>query len=331
MPKRPRSIRRIRPIGLIGLGLMGSAMAERLLAGGFTVIGWDISPEARQRFIKLGGQAATSATDVFMRCERILLSLPGSKITRSVLHEATPTLHYGHTIADTSTGDPRDAADFSRQLASTGATYLDATISGNSDQVRRAEVLVMVGGLEPAFTRCQEIFAAFAARTIHTGLTGSAARMKLVTNLVLGLNRAALAEGLVFAHMLKLDGRQALEILRRSMAYSRIMDVKGEKMLRGDFKPQARLSQHLKDVRLMIAAAKKSGLKLPLSETHRQILSAAEAAGLGQLDNSAIIRVIGTRSSSSAQTRRNGAPASGPARPKTIRRIRRISPIPPAQ
>ena len=291
MPKHTR----IRPIGLIGLGLMGQAIAERLLAASFTVIGWDIAPKQRAAFQKLGGQLAANSTEVFTRCDRILLSLPESKIVSAVLCEAAPVLHYGHIIADTSTGDPQDAIEISRQLAPSGAVYLDATISGNSDQVRRAEVLVMVGGLKSAFSRCKKLFNTFAARTIHTGLVGSAAQMKLVTNLVLGLNRAALAEGLVFAHALKLDGKQALEILRDSMAYSRIMDVKGEKMLRGDFKPQARLSQHLKDVRLMIAAAKKSGTKLPLSETHRQILSAAEAAGYGQLDNSAIIRVIGNR------------------------------------
>jgi 3-hydroxyisobutyrate dehydrogenase-like beta-hydroxyacid dehydrogenase len=291
----PKPIRRIRPIGLIGLGLMGSAIAERLLAGGFTVAGWDISPEARKRFTKVGGQCTTDATDIFSRCERILLSLPDSKITRSVLRAAAPTVHQGQIIADTSTGDPRDAMEFSRQLAPTGATYLDATISGNSDQVRRAEVLVMVGGRKSAFNRCQELFTTFAARTIHTGVTGSAAQMKLATNLVLGLNRAALAEGLSFARSLKLDGQQVLEILRASMAYSRIMDVKGEKMLRGDFKPQARLSQHLKDVRLLLKAARMADVRLPLSETHRKILTAAESAGYGQLDNSAIIRVIGTR------------------------------------
>lgn len=324
-----KPLRRNRPIGLIGLGLMGSAIAERLHASGFSVIGWDIAAPARARLRKLGGQPATSATDVFTRCDRILLSLPDTKITRSVLSEAAPTLHYGHIIADTTTGDPRDTEELCRQIAPTGATYLDATISGNSDQLRRGEVLAMVGGLAPAFKVCQRLFATFATRTIYTGTTGSAARMKLVTNLVLGLNRAALAEGLSFAHALKLDGKQVLQILRASMAYSRIMDVKGEKMLRGDFKPQARLSQHLKDVRLMLAAAAKAHTKLPLSETHQKILSAAEAAGLGQLDNSAIIRVIGARSSSSART--NGAPASGPARSKTSRRIRRIRPISPAQ
>lgn len=313
MSKATRPIRRIRPIGLVGLGLMGSAIAERLLAAGYQVLGWDIAPETRTRHAKLGGTTAANAEEVFTRCECILLSLPDSKITGAVLHTAASKLHYGHIIADTTTGDPQDAVKLSQQLAPTGATYLDATISGNSDQVRRSEVLVMVGGLKPAFDRCKKIFATFAARTVHTGLVGSAAQMKLVTNLVLGLNRAALAEGLVFAHALKLDGNQTLEILRNSMAYSRMMDVKGEKMLRGDFKPQARLSQHLKDVRLMIAAAAKADTKLPLSETHRKILSAAEAAGLGQLDNSAIIRVI-------------GAPASAPARPQPIRRIRPISP-----
>jgi 3-hydroxyisobutyrate dehydrogenase-like beta-hydroxyacid dehydrogenase len=311
----PKPIRRLRPVGLIGLGLMGGAIAERLLAAGYSVLGWDTAPEARARHAKLSGKSAPNAEEVFRHCDHILLSLPDSKITRSVLRIAAPQLHYGHIIADTTTGDPRDTDELCRQLGPTGATYLDATISGNSDQVRRGEVLVMVGGLLPAFKSCQKIFAAFAARTIHTGTTGSAAQMKLVTNLVLGLNRAALAEGLVFAQALKLDGKQTLEILRTSMAYSRIMDVKGEKMLRGDFKPQARLSQHLKDVRLMLAAAAKTHTKLPLSEAHRKILAAAEVAGLGQLDNSAIIRVIGART-------KNGAPVAGPARSKTNRRSR---------
>jgi len=289
----PKPIRPIRRIGLIGLGLMGSAFAERLLARGHALTGWDTSADARAAFKKLGGNPAQNSAEVFANCDRVLLSLPNSEITGAVLHENKNAIRKKQIIADTSTGDPRDAIRFARQLASRGAHYIEATISGNSDQVRRGEVLVMVGGDKSAFEHCEKLFATFAARTIHTGITGSAAQMKLVTNLVLGLNRAALAEGLVFARALKLDGDLTLEILRNSMAYSRMMDVKGEKMLRGDFKPQARLSQHLKDVRLMLAAAKPTGTNLPLSKTHRKILSAAETAGLGALDNSAIIRVIG--------------------------------------
>jgi 3-hydroxyisobutyrate dehydrogenase-like beta-hydroxyacid dehydrogenase len=98
-----------------------------------------------------------------------------------------------------------------------------------------------------------------------------------------------LAEGLVFADQLGVEGKQALDVLRRSMAYSRIMDTKGEKMLARDFTPQAKLSQHLKDVRLMLAA---SSIPLPLSETHRELLEKAEALGFGEADNSALIEAI---------------------------------------
>ena len=116
--------------------------------------------------------------------------------------------------------------------------------------------------------------------------------MKLVTNLVLGLNRAALAEGISFAHQLGLDLNQALYLLRESMADSRIMDTKGEKMLSGDFSPQARLSQHLKDVRLMLQSAHEANGSLPLTETHRVLLERAVEMGFGDLDNSAIVRAI---------------------------------------
>ena len=126
------------------------------------------------------------------------------------------------------------------------------------------------------------------ANIYHVGASGSAAKMKLVSNLVLGLNRAALAEALVFANAIGVDPASALEVLRGSMAYSRVMDVKGQKMLDEDFTVQARLSQHLKDVRLILA----SGVTLPLSETHRQLLEHAESMGLGEVDNSAIIKAI---------------------------------------
>jgi 3-hydroxyisobutyrate dehydrogenase-like beta-hydroxyacid dehydrogenase len=109
-------------------------------------------------------------------------------------------------------------------------------------------------------------------------------------NLVLGLNRAALAEGLTFARSLGLDPGLTLAVLREGAAYSRAMDAKGPKMIAGDFTPQARLSQHLKDVRLILAEARRAGAATPLSDVHRALLEAAEAAGYGEADNSAVIR-----------------------------------------
>ena len=224
------------PVGIIGMGLMGAALREMLAKAGFLIRGWDCDAS---RCVN-----ATTAHDVFGHCERIFLCLPNSDIVRSVLRGAT--LHEGQTILDTTTGDPREMAALGTELAARGVHYLDATISGSSAQLLQRDVLVMAGGDAEVFVRCRDLFDAFARETVHVGVCGSGAKMKLVTNLVLGLNRAALAEGLVLARQLHLDPAQTLDILRRSMAFSRIMDTKGAKMVAQDFTPQAKLAQHLK-------------------------------------------------------------------------------------
>jgi 3-hydroxyisobutyrate dehydrogenase-like beta-hydroxyacid dehydrogenase len=163
------------------------------------------------------------------------------------------------------------------ELAARDVIYLDATISGNSAQVRDGVAVVMVGGDAEAFARCRDVLDALGSEVFHTGPSGSGARMKLVTNLVLGLNRAALAEGIALGEAIGLDPELTLRIMRRSPAYSRAMDVKGEKMIRSEFSPDARLSQHLKDVRLMLAMGAQAGLPMALSEAHRSVLEQAEA------------------------------------------------------
>ena len=279
-------------IGLIGLGLMGNALGERLLRGGFEVLGWDISPERREDLRLLGGRAAGSCGEVLAACLRVVLSLPNLEVVAQVLHDSDAGPRDGHLLVDTTTGSPKQAEALGKQLASRGIFYLDATVSGSSAQVRTGEVIVMAGGPREIFQRCEDLFRCFARHAFHLGPCGSGAKMKLVTNLVLGLNRAALAEGLAFAEHLHLDLQETFAILRESMAYSRIMDTKGPKMLSGDFTPQAKLSQHLKDVRLMLEAAAGSGARLPLTQTHKELLDAAEAAGLGELDNSAILEMF---------------------------------------
>ena len=170
--------------------------------------------------------------------------------------------------------------------------YLDATISGSSQVLQTGEAVFLVGGTVTDFERCADLWRVLAGKVFHTGPVGSGARQKLVSNLVLGLNRAALAEGLVFAEALGLDPAQTLHLLRESLAYSKIMDTKGVKMLGRDYTPQARLSQHLKDVRLILASAAEGGLTLPLSEAHRQILERAEELGWGEFDNSALVEAL---------------------------------------
>ena len=150
----------------------------------------------------------------------------------------------------------------------------------------------MVGGPEESFDACGDLFQALARQTIHTGPCGSGAQMKLVTNLVLGLNRAVLAEGLSFAKSIGVEPRQALEVLMAGPAFSRVMETKGEKMLTRDFTPQARLTQHHKDVKLILKEAARANIELPLSKLHEVLLARLVAAGDGDLDNSAIIKAF---------------------------------------
>lgn len=279
-------------IGLVGVGLMGTALAERLIAGGFRVVGFDRSRARMRALAKFGGQAAADAAPVFSGCRRVLLSLPDSNVVRDVLGAVKNRLQRGQIIVDTTTGSPLDAEEAGRRLAKLGVDYLDATISGNSEQTRKGDVVAMVGGPAGTFDACQDLFRLLTRRSFHVGSWGCGARMKLATNLVLGLNRAVLAEGLAFASALGLDPAQTLAVLRESAAYSRVMDVKGRKMLARDFKPQARLSQHLKDVRLILKSGASAKAKLPLSRVHEHLLAAAAAAGLGGRDNCAIIEMF---------------------------------------
>jgi len=199
----------------------------------------------------------------------------------------------GATVIDTTTGDPLRQANTGSLLAERGIAYLDATVGGSSRHVREGIAVVMAGGDAEAFDACRDLFASFSSQAIHVGECGSGSKMKLVVNLVLGLNRAALAEGLALARGFDLEPGLALQCLQAGPAWSRAMDDKGAKMIEGRFEPQARLSQHLKDVKLILEAGRESGVRLPLSRLHREVLEAVEAAGFGEDDNSAVIRAWG--------------------------------------
>lgn len=276
-------------VGMIGLGLMGTALTERLLEAGYTV--W-VHNRTREKAEPLVARGARWADNPAAVCDRVLISLYTTDTVEEVLGRLADGLRPGQILIDTTTGEPEQTARLGSGLAARGVHYLDAPISGSSEQTRRGEATAIVGGPREAFDACRDLFVCCAAKTIYAGPCGSGAKMKLVSNLVLGLNRAALAEGLVFARSIGLEAEAALEVLIGTMAYSRIMDTKGRKMVEGDFRTQARLSQHLKDIRIILAAAVATGQDLPLSEVHCRLLETAEAAGFGDADNSAVIRAF---------------------------------------
>lgn len=265
--------------GLIGLGLLGSAIAERIESAGWELAGFDIDPAKTK--VPTAAHAARAG-------KILLLSLPDSDAVASVLDDVELLLVAGQTVVDTTTGDPDAAVALGHRLAARQVGFIDAAVAGSSDQVRRGEVNVLAGGSPDALAAAMPIFDLFAQKVFHVGPCGSGARMKLISNLVLGLNRAALAEGLSFAEHLGIDPALTLEILKAGSTYSRVMDNKGPKMLARQYSPEARISQHLKDVLLML----KSGANLPLTSVHATLLARAEELGYGGSDNSAIVEVF---------------------------------------
>jgi 3-hydroxyisobutyrate dehydrogenase-like beta-hydroxyacid dehydrogenase len=281
-----------RSIGMVGLGLLGGSLAERFLRAGFRVTGFDTDRRRRLSFESSGGRPAPSARRIAHDCRRVVLSLPTSDVVEEVLGEMGSAFRKGSIVVDTTTGDPDRTARLGLYLRRRGIHYVDATVSGSGTQVRRGEAAVMAGGEESIVKSCRDLFEAFARQWFYLGRWGQGARMKLVTNLVLGLNRAALAEGLAFAQACGLQPAEALRVLQAGAAWSRVMETKGRKMVEGNFEPEARLAQHLKDVELILRTGSRSGARLPLTTLHRRLLEEAAQAGWGEADNCAILKVF---------------------------------------
>jgi len=279
----------LEPVGLVGTGLFGTALADRLLADGYQLVVYN---RTRAKAEPLLARGAVWSENPFATCQRVIFSLFTSDQVEQVFEAMCPSPAREHIVLDTSTSDPQLTAAVGNRLAAKGVQYLESPFSGSSEQARNRAATALVSGDRAAFDECHDLWICLAAKTFYVGAWGNAAKMKLVTNLVLGLNRAVLAEGLVFAQASGLQMEDALEVLLNSPAYSRIMDAKGPKMVRGDFAPQARLAQHIKDVRLMLEEAARGGASLPMSAVHLRMLERAVTAGLGEMDNSAIIRVI---------------------------------------
>jgi 3-hydroxyisobutyrate dehydrogenase-like beta-hydroxyacid dehydrogenase len=279
-------------IGLIGVGLLGSALARRLVDSGFALTGYDPDAAAMDRLSALGGTQAQSPEQVAQLCRRIVMSLPGPVEVLEVVGRMERHLRASAIVMDTTTGDPALVDAIAQRLAARGAAYLDCEVGGSSKQAAAGEAILICGGETRAFEDCRDLLQSISTCIFHMGPAGTGTRMKLALNICIGLHRAVLAESLEFARANGIDPSVALGVLKAGPAYSRAMDVKGRKMIERDFTPEARLVQHLKDVRLILRTGAAAGARLPLSTVHAKLLSRAAGLGWGGLDNSAVIRMF---------------------------------------
>jgi 3-hydroxyisobutyrate dehydrogenase-like beta-hydroxyacid dehydrogenase len=287
------------PVGIIGIGLMGQAFAERLFAAGLPVIGFDVDPAKGAWLASRGGRAAVSIAEVARSANPILIAVFSTDQVEDVIHHhILPERRSGHgpLLMCTSTCDPDRVAALGAQAQAAGLRFLEVPVSGTSEQVRRGDGVALIGG-DPALVDdiAPVLDALFAAR-FHIGRVGDGGRAKLAVNLILGLNRLALAEGLVFAERLGLDPKAFLPVAQASAASSQVMGTKGPKMISGDFAPEGRVRQALKDVHLMLDQARARGQDLPALAVHENVLAACVRQGEQDQDNSIVIEEIRRRS-----------------------------------
>ncbi|MGC1696837.1 MAG: NAD(P)-dependent oxidoreductase [Pseudolabrys sp.] len=286
------------PVAIIGLGLMGEVYAQRLLDAGLSVIGFDIDPARRARLNEIGGKAAGSIAALAKPARCIIIAVFSTDQVADVIeNHLLPALgeKSDKIVLVMSTCDPDQVAALAARVAPRGIRYLDVPVSGTSDQVRRGDGVALIGGDPKIAGEVSDIMDALFVRRFHVGKIGDGGRAKLAVNLILGLNRLAMAEGLVFAERLGLDPAAFLDVARGSASYSQVMETKGPKMVRGDFSPEGRTKQTLKDVHLMLDQAASVGQKLAMLELHADVLEACVRAGEADMDNSIIIKEVRRR------------------------------------
>jgi 3-hydroxyisobutyrate dehydrogenase-like beta-hydroxyacid dehydrogenase len=285
-------------VGVIGIGLLGQAFVHRLRGAGFEVVGFDVDPAKTTKLADLGGHTALSVADLARRCDPIVLAVFSTDQVEAVVDSGLlPALGEGSgkIVLCASTCDPERIAALGQRVAMRGLRLLETPVSGASGQVSRGEGVGLIGGDPHVVAAVEPVLRAMFPTYFHIGEIGDGGRAKLAVNLILGLNRLAVAEGLVFAERLGLDPEAFLKVARSSAAHSQVMDIKGAKMIRGEFAAEGRISQHLKDVHLMLEQAERVKQQLPLLEIHADVLEACVRHGEADLDNSAVIKEIRRR------------------------------------
>jgi putative dehydrogenase len=281
-----------RTVGIVGLGLMGRAFAARLTQAGCRVVGHDVRPPQGLA----GVEMQTSLADLAAQSSVLVLAVYDTAQVEQVLFgpgglAGLPAPRA--PVVCTSTCDPDEIERIAQLCLAQDQPFMEVPFSGTSQQVVRGKGVGLVGGDPALEAQLAWVLDILAPRRQHVGRCGDAGRAKLAVNLVLGLHRAALAEGLNFGRCVGLDPGRLLEIFQGSAAASSVMPIKGPLMVRRAYDaPQSRVDQSLKDFALIRAQGRKAGQPLPLASVYVELLESCVARGEGHLDNAVIHEAI---------------------------------------
>ncbi len=279
-------------IGVVGLGVMGSAMAKNIMGAGHEVLGFDIDPGKLAHFVGSGGVPAGSAGEVAAGSDLLLMSLPTVDALAQVAEEIARNAHEGLVCLEAGTF-PLEAKTAAREtLAAAGVELLDTPLSGTGLQAADATLVVYASGSREGIARARPIFEAIGRSTQDVGEFGNGSKTKYIANLLVVAHSLAAAEAHELGLAAGLDPTMMQRVVEDGVGSSKMFEIRGPMIIADDYPPAARLDIHLKDAKVISAYARSVGAVTPLLDTTLQIYQQASAAGLGDLDAAALCRYL---------------------------------------
>ena len=282
-------------IGIVGLGIMGVPMMKHLIEAGHSVKGYDRNPQGTERLVEVGGTAADSVAEAAKDVDYFITMVPDSPHVEEVvlgegglLQNAAPGLLH----IDMSSIRPDVAKRVAQACADKGVRSLDAPVSGGERGAIEGSLSIMVGGDKADFDEALPILEAMGKTVVYLGPSGSGQTVKAANQLIVGGTYQLIAEAIVFLEAYDVDTEAALKVLGGGLAGSRIMEIKGESMLKREFQPGFRIDLHHKDMGIVTSAAREAGVAIPVGSLIAVLIGALRAQGDGGLDHSALLRGV---------------------------------------
>jgi 3-hydroxyisobutyrate dehydrogenase-like beta-hydroxyacid dehydrogenase len=288
-------------VGMLGLGIMGSAMAYNLMKAGFQVVGYDPAAACRTRHRKAGGIVATSIEEVARSANVLITSLP----SESALESVSKALQGRKIVIETSTLPIPAKEAARRRLAAAGATLLDCPLSGTGAQARAKDLIVYGSGDPAAFRKAVPVLKGFSRGHYYVGRFGNGSKMKFAANLLVAIHNISSAEAVILARRAGLDPALAVKVLGDGAGASRMLQVRGPLMVRRSYRPATVTNvTWQKDMKIIGAFVKQLGSPAPLFNATKAVYKAAMRQGYAESDTAAVCAVLEQRSRKT--TRRHG-------------------------
>ena len=282
-------------IGFVGLGIMGAAMARNLLGAGHDLVAHNRTRAKAEEIEEHGVEVADSPKEVAERCGVVITMLPGPPEVEQVVAREGGLLEgtrEGSLIIDMSTSSPALARDLHRTARAKGVGVLDAPVSGGDVGAIEGTLSIMVGADEKDFERARPLFGVMGETIVHVGGAGAGQTVKACNQVVVALVIEAVSEALVLGSKAGVAPEKVVEVLSGGLAASRVLEVKGEKLLSRRFDPGGKVESHRKDLGIALEAGREHGAALPATALVDQMFGALMATGRGGLDHSALIAIV---------------------------------------